>query len=115
MNKIYTLLRPALDYDESEVTYAAFLTFSAAERAREEILEFCKNLKEKIGEEPRPAGASYKNWTPEEFETFSQWNLNLSEILNSAAWPYDCGVYAMDLIRGDLKDEMVEIGELTLF
>lgn len=109
-NKIYTLIRPVLDYEESETTFAAFLTREAAEAARQEIINFWKNLKESIGEAP-------PSQTDEEWRVYEEWDTWAQEKIDNAIWPYNCReTYQYKfLYYGNAPEEEVQISEIPLF
>ncbi len=108
--KIYTLIRPVLDYEESETTFAAFLTREVAESARREIIDYWNRLKDELGERP--------NWeTDEEWAIYEKWDDNFRETLEKSNWPYN----SKEAIFFDFQhsrhtpSEAVQISEVPLF
>ena len=109
-NKIYTLIRPVLDYEESETTFAAFLTREAAESARQEIIDFWNNAKKKIGEEPE--------WeSDEEWKVYKKWDIRRDEIMGKLKWPYKSKEAILFDFRYSWRgpDEFIQISEVPLF
>lgn len=115
-NQIYTLVRPVLDYEESENTFAAFFTEAEANAARDLIIAYWKTILEKIkevGEEP-DFHLEGSGW-----ETYKEWADKRIKIIHSFTqkWPFDCqDYYRSDLVRkGNTPEESVEVRAIPLY
>jgi len=117
MKKIYTLVRPVLDYEESETTYAAFFTEAEANAARDEIIAFWENILEKIkeiGEEPNfdLYAEDDKGW-----DEYVEWSDKRQKVIDSFSgkWPFDVEArYSCDITR-ETPSQAVEVRAIPLY
>lgn len=116
MKQIYTLVRPVLDYEESETTFAAFFTEAEANAARAEIITFWKNILEEIseiGEEPD------FHLEGEGWEVYKEWADKRIKIIHkfSGKWPLSSeDIYRADIVRrAHFFNEAVEVRAIPLY
>ncbi len=115
----YTLVRPARDYEDSEQTYAVFLTRESAEAARAQITIFWKELLENIGLEPELTYTLGRPVDDEEYSVWEEWDEKRNAILKAAEkdWPFNSEeVYRFDVKYGSCgPEDGTEIREIPLF
>jgi hypothetical protein len=115
MNKIYTLVRPITEWEESTITYAAFSTKEDAENARQEIIDFWNKIKEAVSPKPKETPRYDVNFVDLDNyrERWYDWFMKLTNPVGRD-WPYNSeGVYDSDL-HSD-PECYVEIVELPLY
>ena len=111
--KIYTLVRPVLDYEESETTFAAFLTREDAEAAKNELVGEWKKIRQKIGDDVICDDIHNE----ESWDRYEKWDLKRRKIIEKCRLPFQAkNVYNYDLGSSyNNPESSIEVRELPLF
>lgn len=109
---IYTLVRPVIEWEESEATFAAFLTEEEAKAGKARLVDFWKAIQASIGEDP-----DYDPKVPGSWDIYEAWVTRRDENVKNAEWPFDCSkLYEDDVKYGGINPEdAINVRAVPLF